>query len=287
MNKDNEIPLGNILRTIESLPLVSNNMKELFEMATMKIDDVDTGTLIALINQSPSIAAKIIGLANSAFFARGAYSSLVKDAVMRVGLTSTKNIILSIVASSSFDHSKCLNFNAQTYWERALYVATLNKRMCIYSDKNNLSSDSAYLAGLLFNFGDLILAHVAPDSYGECIETGKDLDLLSQFKNEEKILGVDSTMAGSIVALNWTLPLFVPRVITHYATPSYRNEDWEYSLLTHLSINAQRNIEHDGYKADPAILYDLELTEEAFNEAVKRSIADYDQTKSLARLFSN
>jgi HD-like signal output (HDOD) protein len=279
-----DLNLASIIRSIESLPPISAEMRDLFKAASQNIEDIDIDSFVALVEQSPMVAAKLIGLANSAFFRRGRPITSIKEAVIRsIGLRTTCHLTMSLIATSSFDISKCTAFDINAYWLRSLYVAELNKSLCAIS-KRNLSADTAYLSGLLFNLGELALAHVVPEEYNACLIEVDNRSGLKKLNTEQAHLGIDSTMAGSIISINWALPMVIANVTLHHVTPMYEKDDWEYVLMTHIS--SEEHTSSEGYRVLPTFLNRLLIDEESFYKALKSAEEKKPKLIALASLLS-
>ena len=82
--------------------------------------------LALVINQDPGLSARILGLANSAYFGQTNPILTVEDAIIRVlGLNMVKSLAVSIAVSGVFDSSACRSFDLHEYWSHSLSIAML------------------------------------------------------------------------------------------------------------------------------------------------------------------
>ena len=63
-----------------------------------------------------AVTARLIAIANSAYFQTTHPCTHVRDAIVRLGLQETKQLLLPIVLASFFDLRKCPNFRVDEYW---------------------------------------------------------------------------------------------------------------------------------------------------------------------------
>ncbi len=80
------------LGSIERIPVLPKVYQQLVDY--LKKDTVDTREVARIISQDPYILAKLIQLANSAFFGFSSQVSNVHDAVIRLGIDLIKNLVL-------------------------------------------------------------------------------------------------------------------------------------------------------------------------------------------------
>lgn len=223
---------------VDDIPNCSTNDQLILEIITD--DDVDLEQLAMFIAESPSLAATIIGLANSAYFSAPTTIYSVSDAIIKVlGMRMVRSIVLSVVLGRSLDLSRCPGFSVIDYWADALTVARYCQILTINSDfKKLVSSDQVYLSALLSNFGRLVLVHHFPREMSEII-TDCEGDLLGEMEQQQKRLGLTQSEAGVLLGRRWHLPSLVINTMHYCLTPDYEGQDWsvarvvgEVTLLT-------------------------------------------------------
>ncbi len=184
-------------------------------------DECDIGELSALIEQDPGLAARIIGIANSAYFGRPTGICSVADAIVRVlGLNLVRSIAIGIALSKPFDPSACPEFQLERYWYRAIQTANLCGRL---APRARLSEDlrrCLFLCGLLHNLGQLVLVHAFPDRMGRVFRDWAIAPERGLLALENEQLAMTEIEAGAILARRWQLPGPVTDVI------EFRREPW-------------------------------------------------------------
>lgn len=157
-----------------------------------------------LIAESPSIALRVLGLANSAWSAPVTPITSLDMACGRLGLGVIRSVAMALVIAEVFNPAACPAFDSRRYWMSALLTA--EGAFLIASDIRDVNADQARTAGLLRTIGLLWLA----DSHSEAtqralrlkenVPTGH-LDALLQAE-----CGVGYLAAGETVARHWQLP---------------------------------------------------------------------------------
>jgi HD-like signal output (HDOD) protein len=157
--------------------------------------NADVRQIAALINRDPAIAAKIIRAANSPIYFGNAKVDSVQTAVARLGLTTTRQLVISFTLRDLFQASTPLlrKLMAET-WQHCADVAAISLVLARLTKAFN--PEEAMLAGLVSNIGMLAVLNYA-QSYPQLLE---DEVLLRQWI--EKLKG----QAGALVLEHWQFP---------------------------------------------------------------------------------
>jgi HD-like signal output (HDOD) protein len=210
--------------TLQRLPPLSATAARLLE--SLSNEDLSLQSLAEIIGQDPGVSARIVGVANSAYFAQAKPILSVEEAIIRVlGLDMVKSLAISIAINDVFNTSKCREFDLEEYWFQSLATAMLSREICRHLDTDFQSDlDGVYLAGLLFNIGTLVLVHLFPDAYADVIRQSGDSPEEDCKLLQERIIGINSQQAGAWLTDRWHLPLMVVRVVAQSAMVTARCE---------------------------------------------------------------
>ncbi len=189
-------------------------------------EDVDISHLADDIEKCPGLTARILGLANSAYFGCRRTLYTVSDATVVIGLNMVRSVGLAMVLSDPLNTKSCPAFNPQRYWFSALLTAFAARRLApsVAADKRP-KADSAYLSGLLHNFGLPVLVHLFPKEMQLAFANG-DNGSATVYQASREQLGVDHHVAGAWVMQKWKLPSDIVSVVEHYRDRSYRGNHW-------------------------------------------------------------
>ena len=195
---------------LKHLPPLSTTAARLLEL--LSDEDLSLELLSQVISQDPGISARILGVANSAYFGQANPIHSVEDAVIRVlGLNMVRSLSFSLAISGSFDTSRCSSFDLEAYWYKALATAALSRMICAHLVQDERPDpDGVYLAGLLFDIGVLVLVHLFPDSYAAVLHKCEEGDRQALARLEEELIGISSREAGGWLLDRWHLP---PRIV--------------------------------------------------------------------------
>jgi len=195
-------------------------------------DDVAIAKLAAIIEQDPALAARLVGVANSAYFATKEKVYTVADAIIRVlGLKLVRSLAVGIALSSPFNVHGCQAFELDRYWYCSMQTAALAARLGSRVVAGPSVRDVLFLAGLLHNLGQLALVHVFPEQMCLILQTLRTDPLANCEAMQRSILGLDEHQAAVAIGHKWHLPYTILRIIEYQADSQYNGDHWQGARL--------------------------------------------------------
>ncbi len=278
------------LDEIASLPPIPRRSQELIML--LADPDLSMVQLIELIEQTPSLAGRVFGVANSAYFAAAQQVRSISDAVIRVmGLHLVRDLCMSLVLSQPFTTSASPSFLPLRFWRHAMFSAALVHELSrVVDDAGRGKLPNAYLAGLLHSLGMLALVHIAPVGM-ERVFAGLNEDQQAKLSYlQARILGIDYAQAGGELARAWKLPAPIVNVLSHHRNSGYRGSDWQ--LVALVGFADQMSKQHiDGEDSTACVdrhrslLDELAIGEENLALAVTTWQARLQNIEQLAMTF--
>ncbi len=212
-----------ILSTL-TIPSASMASEQLLEL--VMDDDVDLPSLAQAIQSEPGITARIVSIANSAFFSSPCKVFTVEQAMIKVlGAQTVRSLCMGMLMGPKFKTRSCPEFSLQGYWCKALAAAQCASLLAKKIPR--IDANSAYLAGLLHSIGQLLQVHHFPAEMNQLLPkfvAGNNQLRLSQ---EREWLGVDSSEVGGWLATRWLLPKEAIATITDLQDLIYKGAHWE------------------------------------------------------------
>lgn len=123
-------------------------------------DDVNINAMTDVISRDPSLTARIIKIANSAYLGRTVKVNSIGQAVTRIGLSQIKNIATAMAVEQLFESKHpFVKVHMDKHWDNttsitALAMAALQTYQA-HSKDRRLAPDTMTLAGLVFDIGML------------------------------------------------------------------------------------------------------------------------------------
>ncbi|MEM7026617.1 MAG: HDOD domain-containing protein [Pseudomonadota bacterium] len=245
-----------------------------------------------IIKKDPALTAKIIGIANSAYFSFPRKVISLDEAIINVlGLDLVKGFALTIAMSGVFDPGKCPSFDVKRYWCSAFLTAELASNLSeFYSDANTLRSDECYVFGLLHNIGILILADRFPNImnglFQEAIKD-KEKHLIDY---EKETIDFNHHEAGSWLAKQWKLPGVIADVIEHMHEKEYAGNHREAVLLVGFCSRIARSWQLQTryeFTVDKHCLTVLKLEETKIKSYLEKAFSKLEDIESLVESMTS
>lgn len=190
------------LAGVDELRGLSPAVSELLSLTASPSCTIDA--VASAIGRDQGIALRIMRLANSTAYSRGAAVDSVRRAVVQIGL---RRIRLTILALGVVERFSAPAFQSRLdtgrFWEHSLAVAVIAAEITRTTDPAD--ADAAFIAGLLHDVGRVLLAEQLGDLYVHVLDTAADLQLpLEQV--ETRMLSVNHADLTDTVLRRWDIP---------------------------------------------------------------------------------
>lgn len=139
---------------LPSLPNVAFKLKQAMQ------HDIGIDEAVEIIHIDPPIVAKLIQVANSPLYSSNTPITNCHDAINRIGLNATRNLVMSISLKHLFQSSdKELMKGMQSLWRNSVILSSLS--FVLAQECSDLNPEDALLAGLVADIGAIPLLHFA------------------------------------------------------------------------------------------------------------------------------
>jgi putative nucleotidyltransferase with HDIG domain len=185
--------------------------------------DCSINEFVALIGRDVSLLSGILSFANSVFYSGGKPISNVRQAVIRLGMRTCRNLILTSCISSLMGRMSMKQEWIRESLARHGYVTAavchaLNQRLLLGYDGEE------FTAGLVHDIGRTLLASCFSDEFQEF--DGLTFEESSAIVDHEfSIIGTSHTEAGACFAAKSGLPPVLIEVIRHHHNPDHATGD--------------------------------------------------------------
>ncbi len=272
-----------IRRILDLAPLPVVAQRLLDDLAD---DDASIAGLSAIIELDPGLTARIVGLANSAYFASPSPVYSVQDAITRVlGLNMVRSVALGIALNAPFDTRRCRPFQLDRYWFVAMATAWLARSLAPrLPPESAVATDLAYLGGMMHNFGLIVLASAFPAEMSNVLNRSAIQPEADMASLEEDEIGINHHLAAGALARKWHLP---PAVVAAVESGGRPDDSPEFRGMCRL-IDLCANQAHALYfreerQADPAALEALGLNTARFAGQREKLRGKVEEIETLAR----
>ena len=192
--------------------------------------------LAAIVELDPSLSAQIVRYARSAFFGYRGRINSIHEAIARVlGYDLVMNIALGIAAAAPFKHSRKGPLGLDAYWKHATYSAILAQSLSTAVGKGvRPRQGMAYLAGLLHNFGFVVLGHLDTSTFNTLNDAVAANPETPVVELERSIVGATHTEIGAWLMQAWNMPGEVITTVKEHHNADYAGNFAPYVHLIRL-----------------------------------------------------
>jgi putative nucleotidyltransferase with HDIG domain len=208
-----EKPVLRIDKNIEipSIPLVLIKI-----IRTLNENTASAKELEELIHHDPALSARILRLANSAFYSFRNEVKTISHAIALLGMNLVTSLAIGIKVFDTFmkgTGSQAVLINK--LWMHSCGVAVFSKE--IWNQHNSKKEgEFAFLCGLLHDLGKIIFFQTHTSRYASTFAAKRAEDDPSITIVEMETYGMDHTIAGEMLAKQWGLPPELADVIRRH-----------------------------------------------------------------------
>ncbi|MEN0068157.1 MAG: HDOD domain-containing protein [Myxococcota bacterium] len=182
-------------------------------LAELSSDEFSTARVANLVESDPALASLTLRLVNSALHARGAACQEVGQAVVRLGATKLRDLVVSAATLQMFHDVKGFGITVRDHCAiTAAIVRVLGQTFELQG------ADAMYIAGLLHDVGKLLLLETREFNYAQLkpdhIASADGVHVL-----ERKALGYDHAVLGGLVIRAWQIPDPIPQIVAWHHQP--------------------------------------------------------------------
>jgi len=187
---------------LPTLPVVINKLDQ-----AVQDPDADIRQVTGIIQDDPSIMARILRVANTVFYTTERRISDLRTAVVVMGLRSVHNIALSTAVFSTFPPTEGAQMDRAAFWKHSIYTATATESVASFAAFEGQSSyrrDELHLAGLMHDIGKIVLEQFFHRDFTRALELSRSEGIPLCFA-ENRIFGSDHTQVGVWLGDKWNL----------------------------------------------------------------------------------
>jgi len=183
-------------------------------IALARDPDIEMAKVAQAIGRDPAMTAKILRIANSAFYAQRRPSTNLRQALVIIGLNAALTLALSFSLVSSMRALRPVGIDYPGFWRRALLAATAARA---FGEAAKIGhAEDIFLAGLLQDMAVLALDRASRDFYSKLKQPATHADWVAY---EIQALGKDHAAYTAMLLKAWNLPDRIASAVAHSHTP--------------------------------------------------------------------
>lgn len=195
-----------------ALPDACFRVKSLMEQETSTIEQFAN-----VISIDPSMTSRLLQIANSPIYSFSGEISTISRAITLIGTKAIYNMMLIDVTASAFAHFGNDSIDLKRFWRMSVFCGLATKNLAINAGIRDI--ERLFIAGLLQNFGELIIAKVSPELANDCQAFWSEQ---LPWEKQKQVLGFSYSEISTALLTIWQLPEKIIMPIRHcYDTEVY------------------------------------------------------------------
>lgn len=203
--------LEKLLKQPNALPSAPKVVRKLME--TFNQEEVDLLQAASLIEDDPVLTAKLLKMANSAFFGLNRSVTNARDAIQVMGLIKVRALVIGASLGEGFHRVGGVNLNQ--FWRYSLNAANLSRYIAL---PIKIDESTAFTAGLVHGIGELMMHVGMPEAMLDLDRSIPMLDL-KRARAEKGLFGFSYAEVGAELAKEWRFPKKMIDAIQHQTAP--------------------------------------------------------------------
>ena len=241
--------------------------------------------IAAAVAEDQGLSARLLALANSAFYGLQSQVGTVGRAVAVLGLREVRSLVLAL-GMRGLAGARPLppGFAFTPYLAHQLAVAGAARGLARITAA--MDPDDAFTAGLLHDLGKLLTALYRPEDW-QAQAALAAAEGLPWHEAEERHWGLDHGLIGGMVLRSWNLPESLTEPVNWHHAPLAAPGRPLPCALTSLADALAReatDTPQPGIAPDPALAARLGLSLDAARQCVKAALAERDTAALAAAL---
>lgn len=220
-----------LLQNPNALPTAPKVVEEL--ISSFENPDVAVEEIAIKLSLDPVLSAKLLRLANSAYYHVSRRIGNVEDAVRMLGFVTVRTLVISSGLVGGF--KTVPGMDLRRFWRYSLHTAVAGKWL---AKKVGVNTDLAFTIGMMHGIGQLVMHAGLPNEAQELDKTVDAYDS-GRMEAETAAFGYHYSQVGAELAVRWKFPDIFSETIRDFPAPGSR-----MAAVMHLATWCAQEDEH-------------------------------------------
>jgi HD-like signal output (HDOD) protein len=227
--------LETLLQNPNALPTAPKVVEEL--ISSFENPDVMVEEIARKLSLDPVLSAKLLRLANSAYYHVSRRIGNVEDAVRMLGFVTVRTLVISSGLVGGF--KTVPGIDLKRFWRYSLHSAVAARWL---ARKVGVNTDLAFTIGMMHGLGQLVMHAGIPDE-AQALDAEVGMYEAGRGAAERDKFGFDHSEVGAELATRWKFPDIFPDTIRDLPAPLAHAPLSRMAAVLHLAIWRARAVE--------------------------------------------
>lgn len=233
--------LKHVIQSIGDIPTLPSVVARVMQVLSDPYSSASDLTEIISVDQAMTF--RILKMANSAFYGFPRSVSSVTEAIVLLGFTTVRNLILTTMMYN-FDQlwkprekpwpaGSLGSFNQRQEWKHSVATAIMTREL-VSGQQLSAQENLGFLAGLMHDVGKVLFYHYFPKEYSAVLQQDSG-DQRSLCQREEEAMGAHHGQIGAWMVDRWNLPAEIVTPIACHHAPEEAKEQKTLTQLLYMA----------------------------------------------------
>jgi putative nucleotidyltransferase with HDIG domain len=222
--------LDHYIRKVEqipTLPVVSQKI-----LSTLNDENVSVKKIAALIERDQALAVKILKMANSAFYGTLSKVSSIDHALVILGITEVRAILMAFSVYHFFPATKENGFDRTRFWTHSIICSQVAIYLARFFKVEQ--TEDLFLSALIHDMGKVVFDQYFHEEFVEILEHVSSFgDSFS--KSEKEVLGITHYQVAAKLLKQWNFPEKVVMHVFYHHAPWQDRDYGTGSVIVYLA----------------------------------------------------
>jgi HD-like signal output (HDOD) protein len=215
------------ISSIPTLPVVIDKITRLLQNPKTSAEEIGKA-----ITTDQALASKVLKLVNSAFYGFPGRISTITHAIVILGFSTVKNVVLTASIFDAFrkQGTGIDGFDLEQFWLHSIACGAAAQSIAKITGSNQ--KEECFIAGLIHDIGKIILCQYLPEDFHEAYTHARNNSILF-FESEKKLFDVTHQEIGGFLTERWNLPKDLQNAVKFHHDPSPSLEHYMMISIVH------------------------------------------------------
>lgn len=203
--------LDALFKQPQALPAIPKIVHELID--SFNDQDVSVEDIARKLAADPVLAARLLRLANSAYYHVSRSIGTVNDAISMLGFVAVRTLVISSGLTGGYKSMPGMDLNR--FWRYSMHTAAVAGWL---ARKTGVNADQAFTVGLMHGIGELVMHAAMPE---QMLAMDKQMSVMDprRLDVETSTFGYNYAAVGAELARQWRFPVEFVNAIARFPQP--------------------------------------------------------------------